>query len=64
MKIYLDNNSNYIEIKKNKYGTVDLSIRANTEDKSSLIVTANLDEDTVDTIIATLITLKAEMSNG
>jgi predicted transcriptional regulator len=63
MKIYLDDNSNYIEIKKSKNELIDLSIRVNKEDKTSLIVTANLNIEAIDNIIATLITFKAESKN-
>jgi hypothetical protein len=64
MKIYLDDNFNYIEIKENKRSElIDLSIRVNTDKKDSMIVTTSLNKDTVESLIAGLISLKIEMKN-
>lgn len=58
MKIMLDEDGNYLEVKENKKGTVDLSIRTTNGEKSSIIITANLTYDKLDSLLTHLITLK------
>jgi len=62
MKMYLDKeSSDYIEVKNDSKKSVDLSIKTNTEDKKSIILTAKLDGDVLDKLIANLILLKSRI---
>jgi hypothetical protein len=64
MKIMLDRKeSDYLEIKQDNGGKLDLSIRTTNAERKSLIITAKLDFDAVDKIIANLILLKTKMTN-
>ena len=60
--MYLDKeSSDYIEVKNDSKKSVDLSIKTNTEDKKSIILTAKLDGDVLDKLIANLILLKSRI---
>jgi hypothetical protein len=64
MKVYIDkDNHDYIEIKKDNDGNVDLSIRTKKDKKTGLVITAKLDLDSLDKIIANLILLKSRIVN-
>ena len=60
MKIFIDG-SDYIEAKTDGLGSVDLSIRASSDDKSSLIITAKLNSELLDKFITDLIILKSKI---
>lgn len=57
MKVFL-NEENYIELKKNEEGEINLSIRTLTSNKTSYIITAKLSKEIVDKLIANLLLLK------
>ena len=64
MKIYVDKDaSDYIETKSDGRGSVDLSIRAKADNSSSVIITAKLNSDVLDKVIANLILLKSRTLN-
>jgi len=64
MKVLIDkDSSDYIEIREDGKGNVDFSIRTTKEDGSSLIITAKLDNDIVDKVVANLILLKSRNPN-
>ncbi len=57
------NSNDYVELKKQKDGIVDLSIRTSTEAKSTIIITAKLNQENLDKMLAHLMLLKAEVKN-
>jgi hypothetical protein len=60
MKVFLDkDSSDYIEVKNDNRGSVDLSIRTSSDLSSSIIITAKLNQDVLDKFIANLILLKS-----
>lgn len=64
MKIFLDKDSNdYIEIKTDGFGNVDLSIRGKKELNTSMIITAKLNNDVLEKFITNLIILKSKVVN-
>lgn len=61
MKIYVDENrSDYIEVKEDGRGSVDISIRAKV-DTSNVIITAKMNSESLDKVIAQLILLKSRV---
>jgi len=64
MKIIVDRNSfDYIEVKGDGRGSVDLSIRAKSDKSSSVVITAKMSPDILDKVIANLILLKSRSLN-
>ena len=63
MKTYFSEGSDYIEIKRNarQSNCAELSIRVKSKDNSSMIITANIDVDMMDKIIAELISIKSQI---
>jgi hypothetical protein len=58
MKIFLDvENQEYLEVKSDDEGNVDLSLRTNDSSRG-IIITAKLKQDILDKLIANLILLK------
>jgi len=63
MKIVVDNETrDYIEVKENFKKGIDLSIRARNLDKSSIIITANLNQEQLDKLITQLVILKSKIA--
>jgi hypothetical protein len=61
MKIYVGKNSSeYVEAKTDGRGSVDLSIRTSVE-KKIMLITAKMDVDSLDKLIAHLIVLKTKI---
>jgi hypothetical protein len=61
MKVFVgESNGEYVEVKPDGRGSVDLSIRTSVE-KKTLVVTAKLDSDSLDKVIANLILLKSKV---
>jgi hypothetical protein len=56
-------NAEYIEAKLDGSGKLDLSIRTHTSDKKAVLITAKLDTDQLDKLIANLILLKSKALN-
>jgi len=64
MKVFIDKeNSDYVEIKEDEKGNVNFSIRTKKNDNTNIIITAKLNEDILDKIIANLILLKSRNAN-
>ncbi len=62
MKVYVDkDSSDYIETKEDGRGSVDISIRAKTDQSSTVIITAKMNSDVLDKVIANLILLKSKV---
>jgi hypothetical protein len=62
MKVYVDKEtSDYIETKDDGKGSVDISIRAKTDSLSSVIITAKMNSEVLDKVIANLILLKSKV---
>lgn len=62
MKVYIDKeSSDYIETREDGKGSVDISIRAKTDNLSSVIITAKMNSDVLDKLIANLILLKSKV---
>lgn len=62
MKVYVDkNSSDYIEVKRDGRGSVILSIRAKTTDTTNVLISAKMDPDTLDRVIANLILIKSRI---
>lgn len=59
MKIFIDQNS-YIETSKNKQ-FAKLSIKTKKNNDTSIIVTADLDEDKLDKLISELVSLRTKI---
>lgn len=63
MKIYIDkDNYDYLEIKSDGSGNIDLSIRT-TQSEKNMIITAKLNQHAIDKLIANLVLLKAKSTN-
>ena len=58
MKIFIDQNS-YLDVGNND-GYIKLSIKTKKNDNTSIIVTADLDEDKLDRLISELVALRAK----
>lgn len=64
MKVFLNQDKNdYLEVKGDGEGCVDLSIRTLNNQKTSFIITAKLNTEVLDKIIANLILLKSQAIN-
>ena len=64
MKVFIDReNSDYVEIKNDGAGSVDLSIRTKKDSNSSIIITAKLNDEVLDKLITNLIILKSRAIN-
>lgn len=65
MRFNLDkgNNSEYIELDPDGKGNLDLSIRTSASDRRAILITAKLNPDVLDKLIANLILLKSKISN-
>jgi hypothetical protein len=62
MKVFVsDNISDFIESKPDGRGNVDLSIRTYADSKKIVAITAKLDADRLDKLIANLILLKSKI---
>lgn len=63
MKVFIDkDNHEYLEVKPDGAGNVDLSIRT-SENSKGVIITAKLKREILDKLISNLILLKSKLSN-
>ncbi len=62
MKIILDNDSrDYVEIKEDNHGNVNLSIRTKKDPKTNIVISAKLTPDLLDKLITGLVTLRTKL---
>lgn len=63
MKVFIDkDNHEYLEVKPDGFGNVDLSIRT-SENSKGVIITAKLKREILDKLISNLILLKSKLPN-
>lgn len=62
MKVFVGSTSDFIELKPDGRGNIDISIRTSS-DKKITMITAKLNEDSLGKLIANLILLKSKISN-
>jgi hypothetical protein len=63
MKVFVGSTSDFIELKPDGKGNLDISIRTSSSDKKITMITAKLNEDSLGKLIANLILLKSKISN-
>jgi hypothetical protein len=61
MKIDIDKD-NYIAIKKNSDGVVNMSVKAQKDDNSYILISLSLEDDDMDLLISELVSLRAKGS--